>query len=251
MKYQFRSAAFSDIGPRKEVNQDSWFSAEQTADGFFAGLYAVADGVSGSFHGEIASRFCVEAINAWWRDTFPSLEYKRYKIIPSITELIIGINSDVCQKKTTEGGRTSSTLTLLLLLNDEWFTFNVGDSRIYRLTRGLAGRFDQITEDHSCLVEREYNGEKYLKSVLTSCVGGRNAFKYSYSSGELRRGDRFLLCSDGVYKTQSAEQIKKALRMKKATPEAVSKMLIEDALSNGETDNITAVTVFVDGQRGQ
>ena len=158
MNIQILSAAYSDIGPQKEVNQDSYYYAINTNGKIPAGIFAVADGVSGSAHGEIASGLCVDAIKHWWELTFPSLNFEKSKIIPSVAELIIGINSDVCNTRLPDGGRSSTTLTLLFLLNDEWFTFNVGDSRIYRLRRGIVSQLDQITEDQSCLVEREYNG---------------------------------------------------------------------------------------------
>lgn len=207
-------------------------------------IFAVADGVSGSAHGEIASRICIDAIDDWWKGTFPLLNCDKKRIVPSIADLIIGINSRVCETKLPEGGRSSSTLTVLHLMEDEWFTFNVGDSRIYRLRKGIVSKLEQLTEDQSCLVEREYNGEMYMKSVLTSCIGGRNPFKYGYSSGPLRSGDRFLLCSDGVYKTESFQQIRRILGTKSDTPEQVCNNFIKSALRNGETDNITAVTVF-------
>lgn len=244
MSIQILSAACTDIGPRKEVNQDSFFHAVGTADGPAAGIFAVADGVSGSAHGEVASSLCMEAIGRWWREEFATLQYEKSRIIPSLAELIIGINSTACSLVLPDGGRSSSTLTLLLLLDEEWFTFNSGDSRIYRLKKGIAGQLDQLTEDQSCLVEREYEGQKYLKSVLTSCIGGRNAFKYGYKNGALKKGDRFLLCSDGVYKTESSRQIRKILGKRNSTPDQVCAKLIETALANGETDNITAITVF-------
>lgn len=250
MSIQILSAAQSDIGPRKSVNQDSFYHATEMSSGIPAGIYAVADGVSSSAHGEVASGLCVAAIDRWWREILPSMNYEKSKVIPAAADLIIGINKTVCDTKVADGGRSASTLTLLLLLQNEWFTFNAGDSRIYRLRKGIVSQLDQLTVDHSCLVEREYNGEKYLKSVLTSCIGGRNTFQYGYSSGTLREGDRFLLCSDGIYRTGSPRQIKKILGMKNADPNQVCENLIRAALSNGETDNITAVTVFCQGKEG-
>ena len=241
---QILSAAYSDIGPSKEVNQDSYYYAIRPDCMIPAGIFAVADGVSGSAHGEVASRLCAKELADWWESVFPSLDCDKSRVVPSLTEKILDINRVVCALKLPDGGRSSTTLTVLLLLGDEWFTFNAGDSRTYRLRRGLVSQLDQITEDQSCLVEREYNGEKYLKSVLTSCIGGRNEFKYGYSSGPLREGDRFFLCSDGICKTVSDRQIKKSLGAKNQTPEEICKNLVALALANGETDNVTAITVL-------
>ena len=244
MSIHILSAACTDIGPRKEVNQDSYFYAVAEKAPVPAGIFAVADGVSGSAHGEVASRICVEAVERWWQTSFPALQYDKSRAVPALAGLLDDVNKTVCDTLLPDGGRSSSTLTLLLLLDDQWFTYNVGDSRIYRLRRGFASQIDQITEDQSCLVEREFNGQKYLKSVLTSCIGGRNAFKYGYSSGPLREGDRFLLCSDGVYRSEKLRQLKKILNTRSATPLQISEMLVKNALGNGETDNITAITVF-------
>ena len=65
-----------------------------------------------------------------------------------------------------------------------------------------------------------------------------------YACGKIRSGDRFLLCSDGVYKTLDGKRLKKLMDRSSKTPEQVCDSALETALANGETDNITAVAVF-------
>lgn len=243
MGFQINAAGESNIGPRKPVNQDSYFFAV-AQDEIPAGIFMVADGVSGSSHGEIASKMCADSIKAWWDKEFPIMASDAKKAVSSLAETIHLLNQRVCSHLLENGGRSASTMTLLFILQDEWFVFNSGDSRTYKLESGLFHRLEQLTEDQSTLVEREYSGRKILKSVLTSCIGGRGHFEYGYSCGRFRRGDRFLLCSDGVNKTLSDPDIAKILR--RGEPAAVCGTLIRTALRNGETDNITALVVSID-----
>lgn len=244
MNIRILSAGSTDIGPRKKVNEDSYFLAFNAAAESPVGIFAVADGVSGSSHGEIASSACVRAVELWWKEKPAMLGYETNRVIPSLIETILDTDRKLRHMQPAEMGRSSSTLSVLLIIGNGWFTFNTGDSRVYRLKKGLFSRLEQITEDQSCLVEREYKGQKYFKSVLTSCVGGKNAFQYSYSHGTLSQGERFLVCSDGVYKTLSERRMKGILKSKNLTAKEICDRLIDSALQNGETDNITAISVL-------
>ena len=246
------SAALSDIGPLKEINQDSFFHAIREDEDSCAAVFAVADGVSGSSHGEVASGICAAELKKWWENVFPQVKDDKSKTIQAMAEFIISVNQTVCETLLPNKGRSATTLTVLLLLGSEWIVFNVGDSRVYRLKSRLFSKLEQLTEDQTCLVEREYQGRKYLKSVLTSCIGGRNRLEYQYASGTLLDGDRFLICSDGVYKTQTTRQMGKILGKRGRSPEQLCQDFIRAALSNGENDNITAVTaIYTAGGEGR
>lgn len=238
------ASALSDKGSRKAVNQDACYYAVDCSGEMPIGIFAVADGVSGSYRGEIASHLCTGGVEDWWKTVLPTVRENKSKAIASIAELIIGLNNRVRSGEYDARGRSSTTLSILFLHSGEWFTFNVGDSRIFCLKKGLFSQLKQLTADQSCLVEREHNGQKYLKSVLTCCIGGRGEFKYEYANGKITVGDRFLICSDGVFKTQTNRQLKQLLNASHNTPDEICRSFITTALSNGETDNITAITVF-------
>lgn len=236
------SAEQSDIGPRKQRNEDSCFHAVRQYNGKTAGLFVVADGVSSSAHGEIASSICTAEMQRWWETSFPAIPEER--LAASLAEQLISINGQVCHTVNSEMSRSASTIAVLLIVGNEWMCFNAGDSRVYQLGRGIFGQLHMLTKDHSCLVEREYKGRKYMKSVLTSCVGGRDRFEYAYNKGTAKKGDRFLVCTDGVYKTLPDKSLKSLLSHRAGAPSAVCDRIIREALSNGETDNISAVVVF-------
>ena len=239
-----QAAACSDIGPRKPVNQDSFYFASGMHGGVETAILAVADGVSNSYRGELCSELCTGMLRSWVDDTLPGLPGEKNAVVASLTARIVEIHETASRDLRSTTGRSASTLCVLLLFGEEWFCFNVGDSHAYRLVSGLFPKFDRLSLDQTTLVERERDGRKYMKSILTCCIGTRSPFRYEYSHGSWKKGDRFLVCSDGVYKTQSESSLRKLLGNRKQSAEAVSRQMVGAALSKGETDNITAVVAF-------
>jgi serine/threonine protein phosphatase PrpC len=122
----------------------------------------------------------------------------------------------------------------------------VGDSRVYRL-RGQ--EFAQMTQDHSEVEEliasgtitREQAKDHALSNVITRAVGGVRQLFLDLDLFELEPGDRFLICSDGLYKEMADDELLQQL--KDGDVETACKALIDEALRHECRDNVTAVVV--------
>lgn len=242
MSIEYRIGAATDIGPRKEVNQDSYFCAADNEAS--AALMAVADGVSGSLHGEIASGICTDELSYWWSSVLPQAGGDREKAVRTLIDAIQKANKLVLEQQVELRGLCATTLSVLFLLKDEWFIVHVGDSRIYRMGRGLFSAPELLTEDDEAVVSVEEDGRNVLRKRLLHYVGEADELTYHVKQGKVQNGDVFMGCSDGVVKTNDDRDLKKIIRSSHTNPGALCEKLIQTALSNGETDNITAAAVF-------
>jgi serine/threonine protein phosphatase PrpC len=241
--------AATHIGRRRKTNQDS-FVAD---DGL--GLYAVADGVGGSAGGEIASREAVDAISDAIRRGLaasPGLRGKRRpdrenaarrlleSALHAATYMVYGL-----AELDRELAGMGTTVSALLALPEYAVIAQVGDSRIYQWR---AGRAAQLTEDHTLvawqlregLITRREAAVSPDRNVITRVVGSRDHVRVDTTLVEVREGDRFLLCSDGLHGYLRPGELESVMRL--PLREAVYAFV---ALANGRGghDNITAVVV--------
>lgn len=237
---QLSWAGATDQGRRRETNQDA-FLAEYP-------LFIVADGMGGHAGGEIASRSTVSRLQAMvdaGEVTRPAIE--------SALELAIGDIAD--HPETTDEG-TGTTLTGVFLDVDgdepQWVSLNIGDSRVYLLRDD---RLVQVTTDHSVVQEliaagkispEEAEGHPY-SNVITRAVGASELNAPDYVTIDVRAGDRFVICSDGLTKELTDYGIQHFLRENAEPGPAVDAMLAA-ALENGGRDNVTLVIVQVNGE---
>ena len=233
-------AGVTDLGRRRETNQDA-FLAEYP-------LFIVADGMGGHAGGEIASRSTVARLEAM----VESGEVDR-ATIENALELAVADIAD--HPETTDEG-TGTTLTGLYLdvAGDEpqWVSLNIGDSRVYLLRDD---RLVQVTTDHSVVQEliaagklspEEAEGHPY-SNVITRAVGASELTPPDYITIDVREGDRFVICSDGLTKELTDYGIQHFLR-ENADPAAAVEAMLAAALENGGRDNVTLVIVQVDAE---
>ena len=145
-----------------------------------------------------------------------------------------------------------TTIAFLVNDGDMLYVGGVGDSRVYRLS---AGNFEQLTTDHSLtqalrdagtITEEEAQNHRYknvLYRYLGTKDGGRGAEAKPLTPSP---GDRFLLCSDGVTDGCDAATMARLLG-EGDDPEAAAQAIVHAAQEGGSRDNITCLTVFVDG----
>jgi protein phosphatase len=141
-----------------------------------------------------------------------------------------------------------TTLSGLLVTEDFAVTAHVGDSRIYRLRRR---KLEQLTTDHTFvqdMIEEKVLSEKDavhhpLRHVLTRSVGTPEALEdVDTSIIEISRGDRFLLCTDGLHDMLSFREIR-SLMLRHSEPQVAAERLLRKALKNGGRDNVTLIVV--------
>jgi serine/threonine protein phosphatase Stp1 len=233
--FSFFSAGATHVGCVRELNEDAFI--ENTA----AGLWAVADGVGGAAAGDHASQVVVAALNSVGPQatTAELLAVARGKLDEA--------NADLLAYAAQQGlEHVAATVAALLCCGGEYAALWAGDSRIYRL-RG--GTLLALTRDHSAvqeLVDRgvlssEQAANHPSRNIITRAVGAMEHLELQHIEDQIEPDDFFLLCSDGLTKVASDEEIGAVLA--DTRPEAAPGRLIDLALARGAPDNLTVVVV--------
>jgi serine/threonine protein phosphatase PrpC len=233
-----RSGSATDTGLVRSVNQDL---AVETPT-----LFAVADGMGGHAGGEVASRLAVDALTA---------AFGRQPTGFGLSEAVTEANSVVWQhsQENPDLRGMGTTLTALSLVNEDGrdvlALVNVGDSRSYRYHEG---ELTQITTDHSLAEEMVRTGELSAaeaavhphRHILTRALGVATDVAVDLWRIQPVRGDRFLLCSDGLTNELTADQVRDVLASV-PEPQKAADLLVQAARTHGGSDNITVVVVDV------
>jgi type VI secretion system protein ImpM len=230
IQYNFESAAASDAGTVRKDNEDHFLSGDDKR------LWAVADGMGGHSNGEVASQMVVDALNALEQTASLNTAFQ------SITTALDGVNADLRRGAAGVGGggASGSTVVVLVIRGREWGVSWAGDSRAY-IWRGEA--LLQVTHDHS-VVEESLPGEApVVRGEITRAVGGHDQLELEHVADLVTAGDRFLLCSDGLYVALDEPALIECLR--KPSAQEACNSLIAAALAAGARDNVTAVIVDV------
>ncbi len=218
-------------------------------------MYAVCDGMGGAEFGEEASLKAVQEL-ARFQSECPQPDSTRY-----LGDMIDRLSKDIDQislDKGMESGSCGSTIALLILRNDTYRTVHVGDSRVYRM-RG--GELKRITRDDSEVQDMVDRGEITLdqawthprKNVITRHLGmptdGTVLIPTVSPRNQLRNGDRFMICSDGV-SDQLHDTVLRDMLSRGMPAKDVAEMIVRTSLKDADnagihSDNITCVIVDV------
>jgi protein phosphatase len=228
-------AARSDTGLVRENNEDAAYAGPH--------LVALADGMGGPAAGELASQFVVDAL--------ATLDENECE-----TDLAVALTEAMHRGNEAIAGYVEAhpdlagmgcTLTALLCVGNRLGVLNVGDSRAYLMREG---EFTQITRDDSVVQHLIEEGTLSLnsarshpqRSVILKALTGVPV-EPTITIREVRIGDRYLLCSDGLSDPTSFETI--AVTLAEGTPDETADRLVELALRSGGPDNITLVVADV------
>ena len=192
-----KKCSLTDIGMRREMNQDYFYSSEEPV-GSLPNLFVVADGMGGHNAGEFASRYAVETMVNTAKNT------EKTDTIGILTECVSNANASLWAYAGAhdEMRGMGTTLVAAVLDGRRLVTVNVGDSRLYVIGDGIR----QITEDHSLVQEMVRMGEMDRESarthpdrnIITRAVGADRKVQTDVFETVLEPGDRILLCSDGL-----------------------------------------------------
>ena len=225
----WQSAAVSDVGRVRDENQDAF--VERADDG----LWLVADGMGGHQGGKMASQLVADNVKR------VAVTGDATAVARDVAAAITAANAELRSHGSVQPGFDGgSTVVALCVRGEEGIALWAGDSRLYRLRSGALVR---LTRDHS--VAEEPGSAASEAHMLTRAVGGADTLALEELRLDIRPGDRFLLCSDGLYGELTPEEI--AARL--ATPDcaAAAHSLIALALERGGGDNATAVVIAVGG----
>jgi PPM family protein phosphatase len=232
---RFSHGVDTSVGRVRRVNEDSYLAIPP--------IYAVADGMGGHGSGDVASRLAVEALA------------RCVMLRPLFTEAVLHAVEEANRVIIEHDGpnRMGTTVTGLAGLEtiggDRLMVFNVGDSRVYRLA---AGRVEQLTVDHSEVQELVLAGvltpeqarTHPRRNVVTRALGGGSELAIDHWLLPAAGGDRFLICSDGLFGELPDEAI--ATLLTAAHPQQAAGALVAAANDAGGRDNITALVVDIE-----
>jgi protein phosphatase len=227
------SYATTHIGNIRKINQDAFINLPEKQ------LWLVADGMGGHTAGEFASTAIVNALKILTpAKTIGSTVTRIYRELLTVNQTLLDLAS--------EGGDNTvigSTVAILLGYRQHCICLWSGDSRIYLFRRG---KLKQLSRDHNFEYNLLANGYSLEETkvcpytqTLTHAIGGEKELFLETQIQEIRPGDIFLLCSDGLNKEVNDAEIESIL--KTATIEQALNLLIELTLARGARDNVTIV----------
>lgn len=233
---QFASTEVTHAGSVREVNEDSVLSKKES------GLWVVADGMGGYEAGDVASKMLVDALDEI------TLGDSITSNIENIEQTVLDVNQQIIEHSNLvfEGRVFGSTVVLVYLYENLGFVFWAGDSRLYRLRDNV---LKKITRDHSQLQEMLDSNlllpeeiENYPDhNIITRAVGAEETLMLDFLVFNIKEDDKFLLCSDGLYNAVNDIQVQSILN--NGSIHLNSKQLIEAALENGASDNVSFILI--------
>jgi protein phosphatase len=211
------------------------------------GLYVVADGMGGHSAGEVASAIAVKTLAEIHTSTYPGMTTPE-----QVAEAIATANTAIFLESLDDSEKSGmgTTLTALVVTDPvahQVVIANIGDSRTYRWRDG---QLQQVTVDHShvqTLVERGAISAAearthYQRNIVLRALGIDSSIDIDLFPIEIRDGDRFILCSDGLVDEADDSEIENEVRLK-SEPQQLADSLVSLANAHGGRDNITVVVV--------
>ncbi len=257
-------AAATDVGRQRNHNEDNFLIDKKLR------LFMVADGMGGHAAGEVASSIAVheirDAINNnrdlidRYRVDHPGVQ--AYEILQVLEHAVQAACGAVHQRAQAEpdkrGMGTTATVLLIAGAGEQLrgFIAHVGDSRVYLARQSQC---HVLTEDHSLMNELVRRGKlnreqiesspyKQYKNAVTRAVGVYGSVEVDTFDFDILPGDRFLICSDGMYAYVDEQELPKQLA--DGDIKEVPKKLVDNANKGGGHDNITAVVIRISESAG-
>jgi serine/threonine protein phosphatase PrpC len=230
------SEGATDVGTVRPLNEDSFLCQPEI------GLWTVADGMGGHDGGSVASQMIVERLSHL------STKINLDTFINDIENTITDTNSRLLEYSHLKlnGRIIGSTFVSFLIKGSVGVCLWAGDSRLYRFRHD---KLSQLSKDHSHVAELVSQGlisEEEAKvhpeaNIITRAVGTSDRLDIDVDVFDVRVGDIFLLCSDGLYNAVEDDEIIECLR-ETALDSSVNK-LIQTALKNKASDNVSVVLI--------
>jgi serine/threonine protein phosphatase PrpC len=241
--FKVQSSALSDRGlnERRPLNEDAFLHDEAR------GIFAVADGVGGAEAGEVASQTAIEVLDEAFRHQTEGAD------VEDLMELAIQRANASIHQMAQEHAKFSMMATTIVALHikDNVATFgHVGDSRLYRLAPD--GQLHRETLDHS-IVEEEVRAGRMTpeqaanhpsKNVISRALGAEQGVEVDMKTMEVEEGTEFLLCTDGITRHVSDNELRQLLVVSNDLNEVCNE-LKRRCYERGAEDNLTVVLVRV------
>lgn len=237
----WNSSEYSHPGHRRKVNEDAVYSDARSR------VWCVADGMGGHQNGRLASQWLIEAIAS--TPVYPSLEAS----VNEMQKRIFALNQTLYEKggaliTGANNKRQTIGCTFVILISDGVHNTCLwaGDSRLYLLRND---NLYQITDDHSVVNDLVARGiisaaesHNHPQShVVTRALGASETLSLEKKVFTAQEGDRYLLCSDGLYNELEPSDISAALAINESSQSC--RELVDKVLATEATDNLTACVI--------
>ncbi len=229
---EWQSTSTSKLGFVRSVNEDAHLDAREE------NLWVVADGMGGHSYGDEASRAIIDQLVGFrcGDNADTNLEDIKHRLD----------NAHQICRSNGDGQMMGSTVVALFVQHQIGYFLWAGDSRIYRLRNST---LEQMTEDHSLVqglvsigeLQKEDMDKHPSSHIITRAIGVQSELELEIVQATVEPGDRYLICSDGLYKDISEDEIKNG--MLTASIQECLDHLVDLALERGGTDNTTAIVV--------
>ena len=234
--FNIASAGMSDVGTVREINEDSFIVRRHLC------LWAVADGMGGHARGDFAS----ETVANMLGHVRPWAQPRQ--LMHDVIARLEDANNVLLNAASEDGSSAiGSTVICMLALETQGIIVWAGDSRAYRVRRE---QIEQLSKDHSVvedlvdagLLNAEDAEDHPHAHVLTRAIGAADSLELDFETIDLQKGDRYLLCSDGLTRVISNAELLTVLTTVWDT-DAACRRLIDMAIDRGASDNVTAVVI--------
>ena len=247
----------SDIGLKREQNQDTYLIVDHSTKGidvqYYGTMYAIADGMGGYTGGEIASKMACQGLIEYYAENTLAVQddsdFYRNRL-QYLKAIIYNIHEKICEygEKNSRYENMGTTLSVLVLIKNRALIAHVGDSRIYRLRQNT---LEQMTQDHTMAqifmdlghLSSEKGSKHPSRHVLTQALG-HEIEVINTGIEKIKKGDIFLLCSDGLNDMLTDAEIQYILSSRSKLKDKCSR-LIKKALKMGGKDNVTVIIVRI------
>lgn len=258
----FLSVLHSDVGIKKNTNQDSVLIKVASTDYGEVMLAVVCDGMGGLAKGEVASAALIKAFSDWFEQEFSEILYNkrtengidRLELENEMNQLVLEVGERISRYGEMSHVAMGTTAAVLLMAEGKYHILNVGDSRVYKLNEtGL----NQLTKDQT-FVQKEMDQGRMTpeeakvhpqRNVLLQCVGASEIIIPEFSHGEYKTGEVYMVCSDGFRHVIAKEEFEKLMEPKKMDTEKALKDVAvyctELNKSRQEKDNISVILLKV------
>lgn len=236
--------AKSDKGPTRPANEDAFWVSDARSPLEYGSLYLVADGVGGQEHGAAAAQQAVQVISA----AFYRQRRTGSTIPEALNDAVLQANQAIYQRaQTMNVSRMGCTLVAAVQHEGQLYVAHVGDARAYLL---MENHLRRLTRDDTWvqkqvdagIITYEEAARHELRNIVTQVLGNKlDITVHQSATYELRAGDTYLLCSDGLHGVLSNEQLFKL--MKANPPQVAADALVRAAIEAQTRDNVTAVVV--------
>ena len=231
---EWRSCGLTTVGTVRKHNEDAYLTLPDE------GLWVVADGMGGHAKGDVASQSIIDALEGFTAQRTLSTT------IELIEKRVLDVNDKLHNQSLGQPDKVmGSTVAMVYTYNDHVFYMWAGDSRIYRYRNK---KLDQVSHDHSFVQEivdkgmmtPEEAGNHPSANIITRAVGVSDKLVIDIDHDIAKPGDKYLICSDGLFKDITIEDISRAMDQ---IPFKAAQSLIETALANEANDNVTVIVV--------